>query len=244
MTRELTFAGGVCVLAVAALVFVVGAGSGASGGAAGVARAVASVDAAPNEVTKWNEIAQSTILAQPANASAPPAAAVFMAMVQGSVYGAVNAIDRRGRPYLVMRRADKEASKEAAVATAAFRVLDALFPAQHVTLQAHYDSSLAAIPDGPLKEAGIDGRRGRGRRHAGGGARWTSGSDSAAAPDGAGFWEPLLTPGGMPILDPSPWVALAPPFLVKSPSQFRTEGPYALTSDAYTKDFNEVKAAR
>ena len=42
------------------------------------------------------------------------------------------------------------------MATAAFRVLDALFPVEHVTLQAHYDSSLAAISDGPLKEAGID----------------------------------------------------------------------------------------
>src|SRR5687767_12471787 len=100
--RMRRFAWVVGVLAVAALVFVVGAGAGATGtgGAAGVALAVAPADPAPNEVTKWNEIAQSTILAQAANASAPPAANVFMAMVQGSVYGAVNAIERRGRPYL------------------------------------------------------------------------------------------------------------------------------------------------
>ena len=45
-----------------------------------------------NEVTKWNGIAQTTVLAQPPNASAPPAAGVFLAMVQGAVYGAVSAI--------------------------------------------------------------------------------------------------------------------------------------------------------
>ena len=50
-----------------------------------------------NEVTKWNGIAQTTVLAQPPNASAPPAAGVFLGMVQGAVYGAVNAIDRHHR---------------------------------------------------------------------------------------------------------------------------------------------------
>src|ERR1041385_3207625 len=110
---------------------------------------------AANEVTKWNEIAQNTVLAQPPIASAPPASAVFMAMVQGAVYGAVNAIDRQHRPYLVNRRFP-HASEEAAVATAAFRVLDRLFPAQHAALQAQYDSSLAGIPDGQAKEQGID----------------------------------------------------------------------------------------
>src|ERR1043166_9379960 len=108
--------------------------------AAVIAVAVPAV-AQANEVTNWNAIAQNTILAQPPNASAAPASAVFMAMVQGSVYGAVNAIDRQHRPYLVNRRFP-HASEEAAVATAAFRVLDGLFPAQHAALQAQYDSSL------------------------------------------------------------------------------------------------------
>ena len=97
------------------------------------------VAAQANQVTNWNSIAQNTILAQPPNASAPPASAVFMAMVQGSVYGAVNAIDRRHRPYLVQRRFP-HASEDAAVATAAFRVLDGLFAAQHAALQAQYDA--------------------------------------------------------------------------------------------------------
>src|SRR5262245_6917443 len=72
-----------------------------------------------NEVTNWNNIAVTTLLVQPPVASQPPAAAVFMAMVQGAVYGAANAVDRQGRPYLVNRSFPK-ASLDAAVATAAF----------------------------------------------------------------------------------------------------------------------------
>ena len=94
-----------------------------------VALAVPAV-ASANEVTKWNEIAVNTVNAQPPIASAPPAGSIFVAMVQGAVYGAVNAVDRHGRPYLVKRSYPK-ASAEAAAATAAFRVLDTLFPAQH-----------------------------------------------------------------------------------------------------------------
>ena len=92
-----------------------------------------------NEVTKWNDIAVTTLLLQPPIASQPPAAAVFMATVQGAVYGAANAVDRHGKPYLVDRSFPK-ASLDAAVATAAFRVIDGTFSAQHATLQAALDS--------------------------------------------------------------------------------------------------------
>lgn len=223
-------------IAAAALVFVAAA-AGYSPKSGDVARA-----ALPNEVSKWNEIAQNTVLAQAPNASAPPAAFVFMAMVQGSVYGAVNAIDREHRPYLVMERADPDASKEAAVATAAFRVLDTVFPAQHAALQAAYDGSLGAIPDGPMKDGGIAVGAEAATAMLAEGHDGRSGPIPPLPPQGPGFWEPLLTGGGVPILDPSPWVALAEPFLVKSSSQFRTDGPYALTSDEYAADFNEVKA--
>jgi PAP2 superfamily len=197
--------------------------------------------AAANEVTNWNAIAQSTVLAQPPNTSAPPASAVFMAMVQGAVYGAVNAIDRHHRPYLVYGRADRHASKDAAVATAAFGVLDATFPAQHATLQAQYDASLAAIHDGRSKEAGIE----VGTEAAG--AMLAQGHDGRAGPIpplppvGPGYWQPLLGANGLPLLDPSPWVANARPFLVRSSSQFRTRGPNPLGSAAYARDVNEVE---
>jgi len=189
-----------------------------------------------NEVTKWNEIAANTVLAQPPIASSPPSAGVFMAMVQGAVYGAANAVDRHGKPYLVNRSFPK-ASLDAAVATAAFRVIDGTFSAQHDALLAAYNSSLAAIPDGSSKDQGID-----------------VGTLAADAMLAQGHWSPVpMTcdfgsgPGVFQVLpgqacDPTQWVAHAAPFLVQSADQFRTAGPYPLNSPEYAADFDEVKA--
>jgi hypothetical protein len=206
-----------------------------------VALAVPATTAAANEVTNWNEIAQNTVLAQPPIASAAPASAVFMGMVQGAVYGAVNAIDRHHRPYLVYRRADRHASKEAAVATAAFGVLDATFPAQHTALQTAYDASLAAIPDGRSKEAGIEVGQEAAEAMLSQGHDGRAGPIPPLPPIGPGFWQPLVGANGLPLLDPSPWVANARPFLVRSSSQFRSRGPNPLGSAAYARDLNEVE---
>jgi hypothetical protein len=200
------------------------------------------VAAQANEVTKWNTIAVNTVLAptQPGFTSGAPAAAVLTAMVQGAVYGAVNATDRHGQPYLVMRSFPK-ASPEAAAATAAFRVLDALFPAQHATFQAQYDASLAGIPTGAAKESGVE----VGMMAAE--AMLAQGHDGRQVLPcvfgaGPGAWQPLPGPTmGSFLCDPTPWVANAVPFLVQSSSQFRTAGPYALTSPEYAADLNEVK---
>lgn len=193
-----------------------------------------------NEVTKWNEIAVNSVLAQPPVASGPPAAAQLVAMVQGAVYGAVNSIDRHGRPYLVERRYPM-GSLDAAVATAAFRVLDATFPAMHTTLQAQYDASLAAVPDGSPKDTGVEVGT------AAADAMLAEGHFAATAVPcflGSGLpgvWEPLLGPTG-PLCDPNAWVAHAVPFVVRGLDQFRTAGPNALTSAQYAADLNEVKS--
>jgi hypothetical protein len=204
-----------------------------------VALAVPAVASSANEVTKWNEIAVNTVNAQPPIASAPPAGSIFMAMVQGAVYGAVNAVDRHGRPYLVMHSFPK-ASAEAAAATAAFRVLNTLFPS--ATLQAAYDASLAGIPNGARQDQGIEvGTMAADAMLAEGhdGRALISCTFGTFVP---GVWQPLAGPTGAPACDPSPWVKDAKPFLVKSATQFRTPGPLALTSSAYAVEFNEVKA--
>jgi len=207
---------------------------------AAVALAVPAV-AQANEVTKWNEIAVNTINAKAPLTSAPPAGAVFVAMVQGAVYGAVNAVDRHGRPYLVDRSYPK-ASANAAAATAAFRVLDSLFSAtDHAALQAAYDASLLAIPNGASKEQGIE----VGEMAAD--AMLAEGHDSRTVIGctfGSGLpgvWQPLAGPSG-PLCDPTPWVGNAKPFVVNSPSQFRTAGPYSLGSPEYAADLAEVKS--
>src|SRR5262245_43828767 len=111
--------------------------------AAAVALTVPALAQAGNEVTKWNEIAVTTVNTNPSAAvSAANAGAVFVAMVQGAVYGAVNAADRHGKPYLVNRSFPK-ASADAAAATAAYKVLSALFPS--TTLDTAYATSLQGI---------------------------------------------------------------------------------------------------
>ena len=197
--------------------------------------------AAANEVTKWNEIAVTTVNSQSSPlVSAAHAGPIFVAMASGAVYGAVNAVDRHGRPYLVDRSFPK-ADGNAAAATAAFTVLDALFPAQHTELLVAYDASLAAIADGASKSQGVavgmmaadamlaEGHDGR----AAIGCTFGSGLP--------GVWQPLPGPSG-PLCDPAAWIRDTVPFLIESPSQFRTAGPYPLTSAAYAADLNEIEA--
>ena len=73
-----------------------------------------------------------------------------IAMVQGAVYDAVNAIDRSRKPYLLDLnevRVGRRASQDAAAATAAYRVLLAITPTtRHEGLGTAYQATLAAIP--------------------------------------------------------------------------------------------------
>jgi hypothetical protein len=223
-----------------------------------VGASAAPVVTATNPVTDWNLTAVNTLTTLPGPAGgAPPAAQISMGMVQGAVYDAVNAITpKHHRPYLLKRRFAATASKDAAVATAAYRVLSNIvstvpasipFPTRASVLQSlasQYAASLTAIPDSPFKTQGvaagnaaakamIAAREGDGRF---GPSQWVPNS----AP---GHWQPLVNPAtGQPILDPTPWVGGVQPFLMQSSSQFRTAGPLALDSDAYAAEFNEVKA--
>jgi hypothetical protein len=209
-----------------------------------------------NAVTDWNNIAMSTLLAFPPLAGgAPPAQQINMAMTQGAVYDAVNAIEPRHQPYLLTTHFSATASKEAAVVTAAYMVLSNIvqtvpesipFPnrtALQDSLDMAYAAALDVIPDGEAKTQGIAAGT------AAAGAMITARQDdgrfgpSPWVPNyDPGHWQPLLNPDGTPQLDPTAWVANVQPFLIQSPSQFRTDGPNALTSAEYAQEFNEVKA--
>ncbi len=213
---------------------------------------------AGNAVTDWNQTAVTTLGGLPGPAGgAAPAAQISVGMVQGAVYDAVNAIEpKHYRPYLLERRFAATASKEAAVATAAYTVLANIvstvpasipFPGKESVLQSlasHYASSLAPIPDSPFKAQGI--AAGKAAAEAMLAAREDDGrfGPSQWVPSSApGHWWPLVNPAtGQLILDPTPWVGGVKPFLMQSSSQFRTAGPRSLTSPEYARDFNEVKA--
>jgi hypothetical protein len=135
-------------------------------------------------------------------------------------------------------------SKNAAAATAAFRVLDSLFSAtHHATLLTAYNESLDAIQDGKRKDQGIAvGEKAAAKMLAEGHDGRAGQFGCAFVTPSPGVWQPLPGPTGAPACDPSSWVANAKPFILNSPSQFRSAGPYSLTSPQYAADYNEVKA--
>ena len=196
-------------------------------------------------VTDWNLIASTTIVV---NAGQPPPVSVLhFAMVHGAVYDAVNAIDRGHRPYLVQPPSNPTDSKEAAAATAAFRVLvgfDDLpgpFRNQLPTLQPQYDNYIAALPDNPPGSRAAGVTIGEATARAMLTARLNDGRFGPSPtphPLAPGVWRPTPPSNA---LDPAPWVGNVRPFLVPSAEMLRTDGPNALTSDEYAEDFNELK---
>ena len=194
-------------------------------------------------VTEWNVNATNAIFAA---GPTPHASTLSFAMVHGAVYDAVNAIDGGYEPYLVKPAANPGDSKDAAVATAAYRVLVAIVPSSAVaalaSLDAQYAAALAAVPEGAAKAGGIaagetaaarmlDERSGDGR-DPGTPFPFVFGT----AP---GVWRvspPLTAP------EPTPWVGNVRPFLVPSAEMLRSDGPNALASEAYAEDFDEVKS--
>jgi hypothetical protein len=210
-------------------------------------------------VTVWNEraivtLVNGTAALSPGVQFPPPAAFIHLAIVQGAVYDAVNAIKGGHDPYLKGLKAATSASKGAAASTAAHHVLIGLVNQAPLTtsltadvksaiksrLDTEYANSLAEIPDGEAKTKGIEvgtaaaaamlaKRQGDGRFGA-------PGFPVGSAP---GQWRPV-GPGF--VNDPGGWVRTVRPFTLPSPGYFQTSGPSALTSAQYTADFNEVKA--
>ena len=85
----------------------------------------------------------------------PTVSVLHLAMVHGAVYDAVNAIEGRHDPYLGAPHARRWYSKDSAAATAAYRVLVSIVPAQQAGLESKYLASLAAIPEGSAKAGGV-----------------------------------------------------------------------------------------
>ena len=207
-------------------------------------------------VTDWNanagEAATAACIAPLGN---PLHESRMYAMTHIAIHDALNAIDRRSRPYAFDMQAEAGASRDAAVAAAARGVLVPLIgqlPLELVTqpciaagiasVEADYTAALAAIPDNQAKAQGI-----------------AVGQAAAAAilalraADGAvgpflNFNCPQNTnPGEYQCTPGTPFIAFevwenVTPFVLKDSSQFRPGPPYAVNSKKYTADFNEVKS--
>ena len=214
---------------------------GACGGSDEEVAPVTITVAGPNTVSQWNEIATTTINQPAAVTGTPeeqlPNAAVDLATVQIAVSDAVMAIVGTYKPYAYAPATlSAGASQEAAVATAAYRVLLALFPARSASYQSAYDTYLSSLAAGAAKDQGI-----------------VVGAESAAAIIALRANDGRLTalPAYVPGTGPGQFRGLNPvnrtaqyikPFSVTSTSQFRAPGPPALTSATYAADLNETMA--
>lgn len=216
-----------------------------------LAPATSVVAAEPTDmVLAWNGHAVAAISNPPTGSppglgQPPPASPISLAMVQGAVYDAVNAIDGTRQPYLEGLSAPAGASKAAAVATAAHHVLVGLAPVTDpphpmiASVNGLYATSLGLVPDGTAKNDGIAvgaaaaaamlaDRVGDGRF---GSLTFTPGT-------GVGEWR-LVTETNNNVFA---WAGRVRPFTMKSPGQFRTEGPLDIASAEYAAEFNEVKS--
>lgn len=167
---------------------------------------------------------------------ATPVAVRAMAIVQIAVFEAVNAITQRYPPYHAKIEAAPGASVEAAVAAATRAALSKLVPALQTTIEADYQAALKLLPDGPSKAGGIA----VGERAAAAILAWRL-DDGMVAPDTyrpaamAGVYVPTTLPA-------VPHWARRKPWVMTGGDQFRPEPPPSLTSDIWTRDFNEIKS--
>jgi hypothetical protein len=196
-----------------------------------------SVDAAASDVVLlWNDVVLRVIKSE---RTPPPMAARNLAIVHAAIYDAVNAVDRRHRPYRVNAQPEGAVSAETAAAIAAHRALIELYPRQVETFDAALDATLEAVPDGVSKEGGVK----LGQQVAEEILAWR-------AEDGAGrsvAYTPRTTPGLWRPTPPRNRAALLPqwryltPFAMPDRTRFLPVPPPALTSAAYTEAFREVK---
>jgi membrane-associated phospholipid phosphatase len=197
-----------------------------------------------DEVTDWNQILFQSALEAQTN---PVDIFRNAAIVESSVFDAINGISHRYTPIHVKPAAPWDASRRAAAIQAAYASLVKLYPDQQSALDTQRAASLAAL---------VDKRHGHERREAiDDGIRW--GQEVADAiwlwrsTDGftpppppflggtiVGEWRPT-PPAFIPGFEPQ--FAYMTPWVIKSPSQFRPGGPPSLTSTRYAEVFNETK---
>ncbi|MCY1145516.1 vanadium-dependent haloperoxidase [Actinoplanes sp. Pm04-4] len=204
---------------------------------AGVAEAAAPVETA-SVVADWNAVAVSTLTGD--TAKVVPENVMYLGFVHAAIYDAVVGLRPRYEPYRRHGHAPRGASATAAAAAAGHKILETYSPYAQGALDQALAASLAKVPDGAAKRAGIayGERVARDliaeRAHDGRNApvQFTR----AQAP---GVWRPT-PPANLPMA--VPWLGRVKPLLARSAAQFEPPAPPALTSRRYTRDFAEVKA--
>ena len=162
------------------------------------------------------------------------------AILHVAIFEAVNNIDKTFKPYFVrLSHVSRRASTQAAADQAAHDVLVALYPAFAAALDSQIQQDLNQIPNGHDKDEGIE----VGKAIAAATLALRSDDGSAAIPlpfvskTQPGDYQ--LTPPNFAPADFIQWPQVTP-FVLAHANEFRPGPPPQLTSDEYTRSFDEV----
>ncbi len=182
-------------------------------------------------IRTWHQIAAS----QPTN---PVRQSWVLALVHAAMHDAVNGVVPEYERYASWLE-DPSASAVAAAAAAAHRVLVELFPANGEALDAQLEVSLAGIPHGHARGAGVALGSAVGQHilafRANDGMNVPDPFDPEPDP---GIWEPT-PPAFMSLVEPQ--MQNVTPFTMVNREQFDVTPPPHLLSNRYALDYNEVK---
>lgn len=187
-------------------------------------------------VTEWNAVTLNCSQgpATPARRPGPPGL-LDIALVQAAVHDAVQAVQRRFRPYYYSGpKQPVSGSAEAAAASAAYHMLASLYGAGDPCL-AGVTNPAAAYPGDGGVQIGIAAAAALMPAYR---AVVRLPTDPFIGGNAAGEWRP--TPGTTQGVNT--YMANLIPFAMERSRQFRPGPPPALTSALYLKDYNEVKA--
>lgn len=185
-------------------------------------------------IVEWNQLLQAN-MPSTAGLLTPR----YFAMLHIAMFDAANAIEREYTPYHARLLAHPAASTEAAAAQAGHDVLVALIPTPEA--RAAFDAALQA------RLAGIQPWRAAagsavGHQAASDIIGWRAHDGSGAPnpvftlPTFPGLWQPTSAQGAQFVL-----FGEVTPFALLTPTQYLPDPPPTLTSERYTRDFDEVK---
>jgi membrane-associated phospholipid phosphatase len=232
-------------LAAAAVVAGVGAPATAAAAAAGrdgasPPKSAAFAPGSGQSVVDWNK-ELITILGTPGAQPSTVHPTRSFAILQAAEYDAVVSITHEGQPYQFSVPAARGARPDAAADQAAHDVLAALYPAQKSEIDQMLATELAAIPNSPGKQQGIQV-----------GATVAQLLVNLRSTDGSAATPPPFVPGTQPgQYRPTPPNFPAPvftnwgtitPFVLDSGQQFRPPAPPPITGPAYARALNQVQS--
>jgi hypothetical protein len=203
---------------------------------AAAAAVLAVTTARADAVTDWNVIA---IKATEVAGAPVPVQTRTMSLVHAAIFDAVNAIERKYSAYAVDARPAPGASADAAAAAAAHGVLERLYPLQKPIHDVALAASLARMPESAERANGV--RLGQEVAEKLLALRKDDGALAQASyqfASGAGIYQATPPMNANPML---PHWRNVRPFIITGSKQFPWQGPPAVGSAAFARDFNEVK---